>query len=67
MIMGGPGMFGGGGEASRYTVTISAQISNLINRVNYDRYSGVLSSPFFGRSNSAGPARQIELSVRFNF
>lgn len=68
IIMGGPGgMFGGGGESSRFNVTVSAQISNLINRVNYDRYSGVLSSPFFGRSNSAGPARQIELSVRFGF
>ena len=66
MIMGGPGMFGGG-ESSRYNMTVSAQISNLINHVNYDRYSGVLSSPFFGRSSSAGPARQIELSVRFSF
>jgi len=66
IIMDGPGMFGGG-ESSRFNVTISAQISNLINRVNYDGYSGVLTSPFFGRSSSARPARQIELSVRFGF
>jgi hypothetical protein len=67
VIMGGAGMFGGGGESSRYTMTISAQITNFINRVNYNGYSGVLSSPFFGRSSAAGPARQIELSVRFSF
>jgi hypothetical protein len=64
--MGGPGGIGGG-ESSRYNVTIAAQISNLLNRVNYDRYSGVLTSPFFGLSNSARPARQLELSLRFSF
>jgi hypothetical protein len=66
IFMGGPGGIGGG-ESSRYNVTIAAQISNLLNRVNYDRYSGVLTSPFFGLSNSARPARQLELSLRFSF
>lgn len=69
---GGPGMgggpFGGGGlESSRYSLTFSAQITNLFNKVNYNQYSGVLTSPFFGRSSSSQPARQIELGVRFNF
>jgi hypothetical protein len=64
-MMGGP--FGGGSESSRYNITISAQISNLFNRVNFGQYSGVLTSPLFGQSNSAQSARQIELSVRFNF
>jgi hypothetical protein len=63
--MGGP--FGGGSESSRYNITISAQISNLFNRVNLGQYSGVLTSPLFGQSSSAQSARQIELSVRFNF
>lgn len=65
-MMGGPGMFGGG-ESSRYNVTISAQITNVFNRVNFNNYSGVLTSPFFNRPSSAGPARQIELSLRFGF
>lgn len=55
------------GEASRYHFTISAQVTNLLNHVNFGQYSGVMTSPFFGRSNSAQPARQMELSLRFNF
>ncbi|HEY8458796.1 MAG TPA: hypothetical protein VIM99_00355, partial [Blastocatellia bacterium] len=65
-VMMGPGGMGGG-ESSRYNLTVAAQISNLFNRVNYFRYSGVLTSPFFGLANSAGPARTIELSLRFSF
>jgi hypothetical protein len=64
---GGPGGFGGGSESSRYTLQLSAQISNLFNRVNFGQYSGTLTSPYFGRSSSAGPARQIELNLRFGF
>ncbi|MDX2029276.1 MAG: carboxypeptidase regulatory-like domain-containing protein [Blastocatellia bacterium] len=56
-----------GGEGARYGLTISAQITNLFNHVNFGQYSGVLTSPFFGRANSAQPARQIELSLRFSF
>jgi hypothetical protein len=54
-------------EASRFNFTISAQITNLLNHVNFGQYSGVLTSPFFGRANSAGPPRQIEINLRFNF
>ncbi|HEU0185533.1 MAG TPA: hypothetical protein VFS27_09475, partial [Blastocatellia bacterium] len=66
VMMGGPGGMGGG-ESSRYNLTVAAQISNLFNRVNYGRYSGVLTSPFFGLPNSSLGARTIELSLRFNF
>jgi len=66
---GGPGgpPSGEGSESSRFTVTISAQIMNLFNHVNLGQYSGVLSSPFFGRSNSAGAARQFEFNLRLGF
>jgi hypothetical protein len=72
---GGPGIIGGpgggpgfgGGESSRYNLTISAQFTNILNRVNFNQYSGVLTSPFFNLPSSAAPARQIELQVRFNF
>ncbi len=70
MMGGGPGMGGGmfgGGESSRYNLTVSAQITNIFNRVNFNQYSGVLTSPFFSRPSSAGPARQIELQLRFSF
>jgi outer membrane receptor for ferrienterochelin and colicin len=57
----------GSAEASRFNFTISTQITNLFNHVNLGQRSGVLSSPFFNRSNSAGPARQFEFNLRFGF
>lgn len=62
----GGGPFGGGGNG-RFNVQLTAQITNLLNRVNYGSYSGVLGSPYFMQSSSAAAARQFELGVRFNF
>jgi hypothetical protein len=64
---GGFGDFGGGSEGGRYSITLGVNITNLFNNVNLGQYSGVLTSPFFGRANSAGPARQFEFSLRFSF
>ena len=36
-------------QAGRYRVSVFAQVQNLTNRANYLGYSGVLTSPFFGR------------------
>ncbi len=63
----GGGMMGGGNESGRFNVQLSAQITNLLNHVNYGQYSGVLTSPYFGKSNSASGARQLEVGVRFSF
>lgn len=54
-------------EAPRFSLTLGAQITNLFNHVNFGQYSGVLTSPFFGRANSASTARQFEFNVRFSF
>jgi hypothetical protein len=75
---GGPrGMFGGsGGSEKRYTVTLSAQVRNLLNHTNPGGIDGNLLSPFFGQStslaggygpNSAAGNRRVELSLRFGF
>ncbi len=69
---GGRGGAGGRGnnsanEGSRYNVQISAQITNLFNHVNPGQFSGVLTSPFFGLSSQAGPARHLDFSFRFSF
>lgn len=61
---GGPG---GGGEGSRYNVTFTIGVTNLLNRVNFGQYSGTLGSAFFGLPSSSGPARQIDFNVRFGF
>ncbi len=57
----------GNGEGARFNLTLGAQITNLFNHVNYGQYSGVLTSPFFGRANNASTARQFEFNVRFSF
>jgi hypothetical protein len=67
---GGPGgMMGGGGgaEGARYSLQLSAQISNVFNHVNFGQYSGTLTSPYFGIPNSAAAGRQFELGMRFSF
>ena len=40
---------------------------NALNRTNFNNFVGVQSSPFFGRANSAPPARLIQMSVRYHF
>ncbi len=79
MVMGGgPGGFGG--NRHKYNLTISINASNVLNHFNEGRFNGTLTSPFFGRSNSAsgggggfggfggfGGSRRIDLSMRFNF
>lgn len=71
---GGFGGRGGGGrgtnnasEGARYNVQISAQFTNLLNHVNPGPFSGVLTSPFFGLSSTAGAARHVDFSFRFSF
>jgi len=77
MIRRGPGGGDGGGprmmmsafdpNAGRYSVEFYLQAYNLLNRVNYQNYSGSLRSPFYGEPTSAGPARRIELGMMFGF
>lgn len=40
---------------------------NALNRVNYTRWVGNLSSPFFGRPVAARPARRLQLGLRLEF
>jgi hypothetical protein len=66
----GPRMFGGPADpnAGRYSIELYAQAYNLLNRVNFQTYSGSLRSAFpLGAPISAGPARRIELGVQFGF
>ena len=64
------GAAAGGGYYGRRTgvrMTITASAENLLNNVNFQSFSGVMTSPFFGLATRARDARQIRLSVRFNF
>jgi hypothetical protein len=54
-----PGLFGGD---TRFEIYVQAY--NVFNTVNLQRFTGVLTSPFFGLATSAQPPRRIELGVR---
>jgi hypothetical protein len=51
----------------RYMLMLNARATNLFNHTNPLGLNGVLRSPFFGRANTAGPARRIEFGVRLSF
>ncbi|HLM60562.1 MAG TPA: TonB-dependent receptor, partial [Pyrinomonadaceae bacterium] len=60
--------FGGKGrEPGSYRLTVNLRANNLLNRANLFGIEGLLSSPFFGRSNQSQPARRIEIGARFSF
>ena len=67
---GGGGMAGGFGSRAadkRYQIQFYAAAQNVTNRPNYIGYSGVLTSPFFGRPTNVLNPRKVELGVRFGF
>jgi hypothetical protein len=60
---------GGGyyGQRTGLRMTLTATINNLLNKVNFQDYSGVMTSSFFGKPTRARAARSVQLSLRFNF
>ncbi|MCU1309219.1 MAG: Oar protein [Candidatus Angelobacter sp.] len=74
---GGPGgTFAANNANRRYNLTVSANVRNLFNYVNYGTPIGNLNSPLFGQSNTlagGGPGgstaanRRIELQMQFSF
>jgi hypothetical protein len=71
---GGP-MMGGPASDRRYSLTLSASVRNVFNKVNFANPGGVLGSPFFDKFNnlqggpfSTGVAnRRIDLQASFSF
>ncbi len=57
----------GGDGQERYGFELYAQAYNLLNRMNPAVFSGVLTSPFFGRAVAAAAPRRIELGARLTF
>jgi hypothetical protein len=46
---------------------VFARASNVLNLVNPQNFSGVLTSPFFGQPTSGGAARRVVLGTRIWF
>ena len=77
VMMGGPGPAG----AAKYNLTLSLNIQNVLNHVNFGPPVGNMTSPSFGQSTSvaggfggfgggggnSGPNRKIYLNARFSF
>jgi hypothetical protein len=55
----------GGDKRDSFDLTVD--VFNALNRTNIANIVGVLSSPFFGRGNSASPARTLQFGVRYRF
>ena len=56
-----------GGASSGPQMNVFANINNAFNLTHLGRPSGVLTSPFFGRSFNAQQPREIEAGLRFQF
>jgi hypothetical protein len=54
-----------GNEIFRFEVY--ARATNVLNAVNPQNFSGVITSPFFGRPTSASAARRVVLGTRISF
>ncbi len=49
------------------SATLAVDAFNVLNRVNYSTYVGVLTSPFFGQPVASRPARRMQANLRFEF
>jgi hypothetical protein len=61
------GGFGGSAADKRYQVQFYAAAQNMTDHDNYVGYSGVITSPFFGRPTNVLNPRKVEIGVRFAF
>jgi hypothetical protein len=58
---------GGGSENKRIGFEVYASALNLFNHANPTGFSGVMTSPFFGRPTGALPGRRVDLGMRVSF
>jgi hypothetical protein len=63
----GRGGRGGRGSDNVFRVEVYARATNVLNLVNPQRFSGVMTSPFFGMATSAAAARRVVIGTRLSF
>jgi hypothetical protein len=56
-----------GAEQKRFNTEFFIQATNVLNQANLTGFSGVQTSPFFGRATAALPGRRLETGMRFSF
>jgi hypothetical protein len=62
-----PAGFDGGAEGARVRLEFYVSAQNLTNRANYTGFSGVATSPFFGRPTNVMNPRKVQVGVRVSF
>ncbi len=56
-----------GANSKRFRTEFFIQATNLFNTTNLIGFSGVQTSPFFGRATASLPGRRLETGMRFSF
>ena len=56
-----------GASNQKFRVDLYAQVFNVFNHTNLVGFSGVRTSPFYGRATAALPGRRVETGLRFSF
>ena len=54
-------------QKSSRRLEVGVDAFNSLNHVNFRNYVGTMTSPFFGRAESARPGRQLQFSMKLNF
>jgi hypothetical protein len=54
-------------QNGRFRIGVSVNATNITNRANYVGYSGVMTSPLFGRPRDVANLRRFDISVNFGF
>lgn len=57
----------GGQSIPRYRLTFTLGVQNATNRANYIGYSGVMTSPFFGKPTAVSAMRRVTLVAGMSF
>jgi len=57
----------GGQVIPRYRLQLTVQVQNPTNRANYSGYSGLMTSPFFGKPTVVEGVRRFYLQAAFSF
>ena len=57
----------GGNGSTRSNINVFANMTNAFNHPNYAAPSGIMTSPNFGKTTSAGDPREIEVGLRYQF
>ena len=54
-------------DQGRYRMSVNVNVQNLTNRTNLMGYSGVLTSPFYGKPTMAQGARRVQANMNLQF